>query len=249
MLLEIAYQFLAMLHQSSFLSFMHIHRLEKIADTQQNLILLPNRPLSHCAMLMTPSLSILCHIARCEWRPHPLSSVTLRDVNDALTLYPLSHFAVLITPSPSILYHIARYEWRPHSLSSVTFRGVNNALTLYPLSHCAMWMTLSLSILWHIARCKWRHHPLSSVNLRVVNDALTLYPLSHCAMLMKPLPSISWHNVFSLYDLYDHTHFARNSCPGGHAIYNLVEPSFVIITIYLVCLIHAWEKIRRFLRK
>ena len=33
----------------------------------------------------------------------------------------------------------------------------------------------------------------------------------------------------------------KNPCPGSHEIYNLVEPSLVIISIYLVCLIYAWE--------
>ena len=33
----------------------------------------------------------------------------------------------------------------------------------------------------------------------------------------------------------------NNPCPGGHEIYNLVDPSLVIITIYLVCLFYAWE--------
>ena len=34
----------------------------------------------------------------------------------------------------------------------------------------------------------------------------------------------------------------NNPCPGGHEIYNLVDPSLVIITTYLVCLIYAWEQ-------
>ena len=33
----------------------------------------------------------------------------------------------------------------------------------------------------------------------------------------------------------------KNPCPGGHEIYILVDLSVVIINIYLVCLIYAWE--------
>ena len=33
----------------------------------------------------------------------------------------------------------------------------------------------------------------------------------------------------------------KNPCAGGHEITILVDPSLVIITIYLVCLIYAWE--------
>ena len=37
---------------------------------------------------------------------------------------------------------------------------------------------------------------------------------------------------------YMATHLHKNPCPGGHEIKYLVDPSFVIITLYLVCLIH-----------
>ena len=33
----------------------------------------------------------------------------------------------------------------------------------------------------------------------------------------------------------------KNSCPGGGDIFNLVDPSMIIITIYSVCLIYARE--------
>ena len=33
----------------------------------------------------------------------------------------------------------------------------------------------------------------------------------------------------------------QNPSPEGHEIYNLGESSLVIITIYLICLIYAWE--------
>ena len=42
------------------------------------------------------------------------------------------------------------------------------------------------------------------------------------------------------YRTYDHT-LHKNRCPGGHKSYNFGRPSLVIITIYLVCLIYAWE--------
>ena len=35
----------------------------------------------------------------------------------------------------------------------------------------------------------------------------------------------------------------KNPCPGG---FFLIDPSLVIIAIYLVCLIYAWEQRRRF---
>ena len=41
----------------------------------------------------------------------------------------------------------------------------------------------------------------------------------------------------------------KNPCPEGHEIDNLVDPSLVIITTYLVCLIYAFEYRRRFLQK
>ena len=41
----------------------------------------------------------------------------------------------------------------------------------------------------------------------------------------------------------------KNPCPGGHEIYNFVDPSLVMITIHLVCLNHAPEKRRRLLEK
>ena len=41
------------------------------------------------------------------------------------------------------------------------------------------------------------------------------------------------------------TPYNKKPCPGSHKIYNLEDPSLVIITIYIVCLIHAPEKTRR----
>ena len=37
------------------------------------------------------------------------------------------------------------------------------------------------------------------------------------------------------------TPYNKNLCPGGHESYNSVDPSLVIINVYLVCLIYAWE--------
>ena len=41
----------------------------------------------------------------------------------------------------------------------------------------------------------------------------------------------------------------RAPAPGVMKLTILVEPSLVIITAYLVCLIYVWEKRRRFLKK
>ena len=35
--------------------------------------------------------------------------------------------------------------------------------------------------------------------------------------------------------------YRKNPCLGDHESYNFGRPSLVIITIYLVCLIYAWE--------
>ena len=49
------------------------------------------------------------------------------------------------------------------------------------------------------------------------------------------------NNAFSLYDLYGHT-LAQEPLPWGVMKFTIfVEPSLVIIIIYLVCLIYAWE--------
>ena len=49
------------------------------------------------------------------------------------------------------------------------------------------------------------------------------------------------NNAFSLYDLYGHA-LAQEPLPRGFMKFTiLVDPSFVIITIYLVCLFYAWE--------
>ena len=50
------------------------------------------------------------------------------------------------------------------------------------------------------------------------------------------------NNVFSLHDLYGHAHpSARTPAPGVMKFKTLVDPSLVIIILYLVFLIHAWE--------
>ena len=41
----------------------------------------------------------------------------------------------------------------------------------------------------------------------------------------------------------------KNPCPWGYEIYNLVDPSLVIITIHFVRLNHAPEERRRFFKK
>ena len=43
---------------------------------------------------------------------------------------------------------------------------------------------------------------------------------------------------------YTATSYRKNPCPGGHEIYNLEDPSLVIITIYLVCLIYAGSRVK-----
>ena len=49
------------------------------------------------------------------------------------------------------------------------------------------------------------------------------------------------NNAFSLYDLYGHA-LAQEPLPRGlRNLQNLVDPLLVIITLYLVCLIYAWE--------
>ena len=52
-------------------------------------------------------------------------------------------------------------------------------------------------------------------------------------------------DAISSNDLYGHK-LARNPCPRGHTFYNLVAPSLVIITAYLLCVSYASEKRRRF---
>ena len=46
------------------------------------------------------------------------------------------------------------------------------------------------------------------------------------------------NNVISLFNLYDHA-LEKKSCPRGHEIYNLVDPSLVIISINLACPLYA----------
>ena len=41
------------------------------------------------------------------------------------------------------------------------------------------------------------------------------------------------------YMTYMATLLHKNPCPGGHEIYNLVDPSLLIITIHLICMYHA----------
>ena len=48
------------------------------------------------------------------------------------------------------------------------------------------------------------------------------------------------NNAFSLHDLHDHA-LVQEPCPGSHEIYNLVDLSSIIITIYLVRLFFARE--------
>ena len=43
------------------------------------------------------------------------------------------------------------------------------------------------------------------------------------------------------YMTYMTTPMHKNPCPRSHEIQILVDPSLVIITTYLVCLINAWE--------
>ena len=47
------------------------------------------------------------------------------------------------------------------------------------------------------------------------------------------------------YDLYGHA-LAQEPCPWGYEIFNF---ALIIITKYLVCLLHAMKKRRRFLKK
>ena len=56
------------------------------------------------------------------------------------------------------------------------------------------------------------------------------------------------NNAFSLFDLCDHALAQKPLSPGVMKFTILVDPSLVIIIIYLVCLICAWEQ-RRFLKK
>ena len=49
------------------------------------------------------------------------------------------------------------------------------------------------------------------------------------------------NNAFSLYDLYGQT-LAQEPLPRVMKLIILVDPSLVIITIYLVCLIYACER-------
>ena len=49
-------------------------------------------------------------------------------------------------------------------------------------------------------------------------------------------------NAFSLYDLYGHTLIAQEPLPQGVMKFTiLLDPSLVIITTHLVCLMYAWE--------
>ena len=48
------------------------------------------------------------------------------------------------------------------------------------------------------------------------------------------------NNAFSLYDIYGHTLVQETPAPGVMKIIIWIDPSLVIIIIYLVCLIHAW---------
>ena len=47
-------------------------------------------------------------------------------------------------------------------------------------------------------------------------------------------------NAYSLYDLPGHA-LAHGSLSGVIKYTILVDPSLVVITIHLVCLIHVWE--------
>ena len=43
------------------------------------------------------------------------------------------------------------------------------------------------------------------------------------------------------YVTYMATPWHKTPCPLGHKIYIFVDPSLVIIILYLVCLIYAWQ--------
>ena len=49
------------------------------------------------------------------------------------------------------------------------------------------------------------------------------------------------NNAFSLCDLYGHAQAPEPLPPGVMEFTILADPSLVIITTYLVCLIYAWE--------
>ena len=56
------------------------------------------------------------------------------------------------------------------------------------------------------------------------------------------------NNAISLHDLYLHA-LAKNPNPGVLKFTILVDPSFVIIPVYLLCLFYAWEKRRKCLQE
>ena len=58
------------------------------------------------------------------------------------------------------------------------------------------------------------------------HNPLTYLQSMRCILIDKKIKHIHYNDLYG---------------PGGHEIYKLVDPSFVIITtcIYLICLIHA----------